>query len=296
MKFVCVYCGKVRDSHNGTGSDIACCGEVGHVELTATNEEPMSNQIINAPGGAVALPGDLIHRLAQYAQQTQQTEVSQGSFFSTRAGVLSFNKMPVPGNQMDVVILRSMFENVYYPEKFSGDKMQSPLCFAFSHDGRNMAPHADATAPQSDVCTSCPYSQWNSGDNGKGKACKEQRRLACLPASALKSPDEVASGIVGYLRVPVTSVKLWTAYAQKIAAGGMPPFAVVTRIKVVPDPKSQFRIEFEPVRSVAEPEILEALFARHDAEAALIAFPYSKRESAPVPPAPGSAPAGSSKF
>jgi hypothetical protein len=27
----CVYCGKVHRSHNGTGSDVACCSEVGHV-------------------------------------------------------------------------------------------------------------------------------------------------------------------------------------------------------------------------------------------------------------------------
>jgi hypothetical protein len=31
-RFTCVYCGTERTSHNGTGSDISCCGEVGHVE------------------------------------------------------------------------------------------------------------------------------------------------------------------------------------------------------------------------------------------------------------------------
>lgn len=31
-KFYCVYCGKPHESHNGTGSDVSCCGEVGHVE------------------------------------------------------------------------------------------------------------------------------------------------------------------------------------------------------------------------------------------------------------------------
>lgn len=30
--FVCPYCGNERYSYNGTGSDISCCGEVGHAE------------------------------------------------------------------------------------------------------------------------------------------------------------------------------------------------------------------------------------------------------------------------
>ena len=31
-RWQCVFCGQERTSYNGTGSDIACCGEVGHVE------------------------------------------------------------------------------------------------------------------------------------------------------------------------------------------------------------------------------------------------------------------------
>jgi hypothetical protein len=30
-KFACTYCGKEYFSHNGMGSDVSCCGEVGHV-------------------------------------------------------------------------------------------------------------------------------------------------------------------------------------------------------------------------------------------------------------------------
>lgn len=28
----CVYCGAEKPSENGTGGDVSCCGEVGHVE------------------------------------------------------------------------------------------------------------------------------------------------------------------------------------------------------------------------------------------------------------------------
>jgi len=30
----CVYCGKKHKSPNGNGTDIACCGEIGHVEIS----------------------------------------------------------------------------------------------------------------------------------------------------------------------------------------------------------------------------------------------------------------------
>jgi hypothetical protein len=40
----------------------------------------------------------------------------------------------------------------------------------------------------------------------------------------------VKDATVGYLQVPVTSVKFWAAAAQKLAAGGIPPFAAVTRV------------------------------------------------------------------
>lgn len=34
----CVYCGSVHPSPNGTGSDVVCCGEIGHVQPTTWKE------------------------------------------------------------------------------------------------------------------------------------------------------------------------------------------------------------------------------------------------------------------
>ncbi len=28
----CVYCGRTHQSESGTGSDVVCCGEIGHVQ------------------------------------------------------------------------------------------------------------------------------------------------------------------------------------------------------------------------------------------------------------------------
>ena len=37
--YQCVYCGKVHRSPNGTGSDVSCCSERGHVIVTEEEEE-----------------------------------------------------------------------------------------------------------------------------------------------------------------------------------------------------------------------------------------------------------------
>jgi len=38
-KFECPYCGNEKTSYNGTGSDVYCCGEVGHAERVGTQPD-----------------------------------------------------------------------------------------------------------------------------------------------------------------------------------------------------------------------------------------------------------------
>jgi hypothetical protein len=259
-------------------------------------------EVVVAPPSAVALPEDVLARLGKYAQATAKAEIVRGQFFGTRSGILSFNKQPLKDNTMEVVVLASMFENVYYPEAFNPSAIESPLCFAFSPDGVDMEPHAEATDQQAGSCGDCIHSKWTTDpkDNKRRKACKETRRLSCIPADATLDAGKIANATAGYLRVPVTSVKFWSAYAQRLAAGGIPPFAAVTRITLRPDQATQVRFDFEPVRTITDPDVLAELFKRHDAEYDAMSFPYEKR----APKAPGAAapateappPPGSGKF
>lgn len=258
----------------------------------------MSGDIVVPSGGAVTLPGDWQNKLAEYARETQQIEQTTGRFFSTKSGVLAFGGTPIPNNTMDVVVIGSLFENVYYDSAFNSEQVKAPRCYAFSLDGNNMAPHENVRDKQNDVCRSCKWNKWESGDRGRGKACKNMRRLALLPSSALKTAEEIDKGQVGYLRVPVTSVKNWSAFAQRLAASAFPPFAVVTRVTLKPDIQTMIRLDFDLVRVVTEGEFLEALHKRFQAEKSLIGFPYPDSEEdaagsaaqptgVAVPPPPG---------
>jgi hypothetical protein len=238
--------------------------------------------------------------LGNYARVTQQIERPSGQFFSTKSGVLSFAQQPLRDNTVDVVVIASMHENVYYPQQYNPDNVSSPVCYAFALDGNDMAPHADAGSPVDAACSTCPNNKWDTGAGGRGKACKNIRRLSLMPVSALSSAEEVAKATVGYLRVPVTSVKHWVELAQGLAARGVPPFAAVTRIKLQPDAKTMHKLSFDPLRVITEPEILDALEKRHLAEEKLISFPYPKPDPAPAtatkqPAAPAAA-AKASKF
>ena len=246
----------------------------------------MSN--VPVPTGAPALPAALAERFTKIAEAQRKQERSTGQFFSIKAGQLTFAGNPIAGNRMDTVVLESIHERVYFPEKYGTTDNTSPACFAYSQTGEDMAPHAEASVPQAKRCAECPHDKWGTSDNGKGKACREGRRLALLSASDLSDPGKVADGAVGYLRLPVTSVRGFSTYVQGVVGGSnLPLFCFVTRVSVVPDAKTQVKVNFERVGPIQGDDVMEAVFNRATAEAENIQFPYPKRdaEEAPAKPA-----------
>jgi hypothetical protein len=219
-----------------------------------------------------------------------------GKFFSTRAGVLQYDDVPLPGNQMIVIVAAWCLENVYYEEAFDPDNRTPPTCFAFCKDpelknemGPNPEHMADpAFSPQSPTCHDCPQNQWGSAAKGRGKACGNRRRLACLPAGTytpqgrgggfevelFNDPDHFATCEAVYLKVPVMSGKGFDAYVREVADQLRKPlFAVYTRIYLTPDPKSQFKINFELMDEV-DSELIPTLMARYRKAYDSIDFPY----------------------
>ena len=117
-----------------------------------------------------------------------EANVGGGQFFSMQGGQLKFNDNPVPGNQMAVIILDHILENVFYDGDFDPNNPQPPTCFAFGRSDDDMAPHETVVAEgqaQNETCNGCPFNQWGSADKGRGKACRNTRRLAMIPAGTL---------------------------------------------------------------------------------------------------------------
>jgi hypothetical protein len=233
--------------------------------------------------------------LAQLARESadQEAGVGGGSFFSIQGGQLTFNGNPVPENRLLAVVVDSLNENVYYEDTFDPDNPTSPACYAFGRSDDDMRPHEDVDDPKAETCASCPMNEWGSADVGRGKACRNRRRLALLQAGTIQRDGSFEIEVnatsmereeLCYLGLPPTSLKGWAAYVKKLSGTiNRPPLAVVTEITVVPDKKSQFKVTFELAEQIDDRDAIKALMARRKEAQAGIGFAYPKRDDAPKP-------------
>ena len=228
-------------------------------------------------------------KLAQFAAEAAAEETIQGTWMSVKAGRLTIDKTPVAGNVLDCVIVAFARENAYYVGKFDPQNPKPPVCYAIQpvagdHSNEDdMQPHSAVSDPQNGDCFSCPKNQWKSGEGGKGKACKNIRRLALLPLDAAKDPEKAATADEIYLKLPVMSVRNWGKYVNDVAVEHRrPPFAVVTQISTEPDAQSQFKVTFKFGFKITDPAVLDALYKRHQRMLETIDFPYPDQQ-APAP-------------
>ena len=238
--------------------------------------------------------------MAAQARKAAEIEKNEGGgrFFSMKAGQLKFDDVAMPGNMMAVVVVGAAHENVYYGEKYDPDNKTPPTCFAFwkdtmDHDLDEMGPPEDVDKEecferQSETCEGCWANEWGSAETGKGKACSNRRRLAVIPAGVYKSQgknkgfdlemfDDAADfkkADFAYLKLPVMSVKNYSAYVRSVSEQlDKPLWAVFTNISVEPDDRSQFKVEFELIDEVPE-ELMDVIFAKHKDAMKEIDFPY----------------------
>ena len=241
------------------------------------------------PTKAVASYSD---RLAALAKKAVATEAAVGSTsaINLKGGILSVGGIPVPDNKMNVIVVDHVGENAFYgDEPYDPSNPQSPVCFSFWTGETDQAPHEKSEEPQCESCLGCPQNQFGSARQGRGKACKNIRRLGLITEDGM---EYISSATIYTLKVPVMSVKNWAAYTKKLDSTlGLPPLGVITEIHVVPDPVSQFRIEFRLVEKIEDEGVLEALLDRQEQVASDLAMPYTpnSERTAPLPQARGRA-------
>lgn len=237
----------------------------------------LKRQVTTNPGGLPALPEEWEEQLAVAAKDEAAQEQPTTQAFSLRAGQLSYNGQVMPDNKMRVIVVAYSFENAFFINKFDPNNIIPPLCFALSEDGKDMEPHDNSRKKQNETCLSCPQAEWGSDENspsGRGKACKEVRRLAVIPDQALE--DGIDKAAIAMLRVPVTSVRNWSEYVHTLSAiAKRPAWTVVTEISVVPDAKNQFAVKFTPVDAVVDPEQLTLLQAARQRALQSVMNPYA---------------------
>lgn len=225
----------------------------------------MSNELVNWKD-----------QLAAEAKDVARLERPAVTQISLRAGMMAYRGQAIPGNKLQCVIVASGIERRYDTKPFDADNIAPPDCFALSVTGVEMGPDPAAGNPQSAKCEGCPQNAWQPNPNRKGKnhkPCKERRRVVILPLDAVKSGNTRGAELA-MLAIPVTSVKHWATYVNRIAAEyNRPPWGMVTEIVVTPNPQTQFEVKFNPVEALAE-EDLPHVYARIQNAKDVVLTPY----------------------
>lgn len=237
----------------------------------------MGNDIVNYD--------ELYARRAQ--QATQGEQLRQGTFISTRGGVMALGEEQMPGAQVCVIILDWVRENTLYTERYNPDSPMPPICYAFARgpqEEEEMGPHhsmqADLTyfEPQANDCRSCPHNAWGSAEKGRGKACQNRRRLTMIPAGIFMpkrgsrdfdldlfdDPKHFETADTAFMKLPVTSVENWGKYVNQVGQMmNRSPDGVITRIFLEQHPKYQYTVNFELIEKVPN-ELVQIIMRRAD--------------------------------
>lgn len=234
-----------------------------------------------APGTSVVTWRE---KMAMVTAQAAASEATKGGFLSFKGGNISYDDNLIPNNKLEVVVLDFVLENAIFREKYNPNKPASPMCYAFGRTEEVMAPHAEAEEPQAENCSVCPNNEWASDpEGGRGKACKNSRRIALLTADVLTAGlDAIAKANVVMCKLPVTSIKNFSSYInQVVKVLEKPPFAVKCELSVKPHPTSLFQVHWKIVDVIEDEAVLEALFNRRAAIEKILTQPYPKFDDEP---------------
>ena len=237
------------------------------------------------PGTAVVTWRD---KMAAVTKQAASSEAPKGGFLSFKGGNMSYDDVPIPGNVLKVVVVDFLLENAIFKEKYNPNKPASPMCYAFGRDEEDLAPHPDAPEPQNADCATCPNNAWASDpDGGRGKACKNSRRIAIMTADVLdKGPEAIRKANIVMCKIPVTSIKNFSLFVnQCVQALGTPPFGVICELSVKPHPTSLFQVHWKVLEKIEDEDVLQHILAKHlsGEQKMFQPYPVQEEEAAPAP-------------
>lgn len=147
---------------------------------------------------------------------------------------------PIVACVVDFNVVHNFYEGAFDPKN-----IQPPVCFAIGNNPKAMVPSPNSIQLQAKTCQECPMNQF--GSDGEGKACKNGRRLALLPAN--DAGDDVdAEHDIWTLDVSPTALKGWDGYVQTLARTfQQPPVGFLTTIGFDPSVTYAKLVFGEPV-------------------------------------------------
>lgn len=228
--------------------------------------------------------------LAKLAAKQKDVEKNTGggSNYSILGGKLKLAGNEIPGNQMGVICLDAVLMNVLYTEAYDPDEKTAPACYAYGTDEESMTPHDEVEKPQSEDCKSCEHNQWGSAEKGRGKACSNRRRIACIPAGIFNQNGkfepyteaaDFESSTISMLNIPPTSLKGWGAFVKALTNTNVPTLGVIARVSVEMNPYAT--VSFSALSRVPM-GLIPTIMKRYEEAQKLMETPFPKASEAPV--------------
>lgn len=172
------------------------------------------------------------------------------------------NKAP-----LKAVIMLSAFENVFYGKSYDSKNAMAPDCAALGYDEKSLAPYAGLKAPQHTQCKGCAQNKFGSGKEGRGKACKNDRRLLLIADDDTSDTPTLLA-----LRLPPMSVQNWGPYVKRLSNTiKRPYYAVVTHIDFDPSGDVEYPLlTFTPGAVLTDDQVMRVMNFREYHKAAFV--------------------------
>jgi hypothetical protein len=237
-------------------------------------------------------------RMAALVAQTKKAETPTGGFISLKGGRMKIGEVAFPGDKINAIIVDYRMDNEFYPNAYETGKSQAATCHAvvrplefqspwrkprkgedietaFEHWDEDTGTGCEAPDPQVEAgmgCASCRMLEWNTAHlikgktgSGKGKACRESRRLFIAAADQCTNPGDIARAPIMTMIPPPTSVDNFKVLANELAEVlDVPCFGAVVEISVVADDRYQFVVKYKILEAIRDEGIMMALLQRHE--------------------------------
>ena len=172
----------------------------------------------------------------------ERVEPPSGFMISTKGKTFTLPDGSADEGPLICVVLDWITGNTYFEGIYNPKNIKPPVCWALGRNVSEVTASKNAPKPQHDgPCKGCKQNQWESDPGGgKGKACKNTRRLLVVPVGA----GEDTSPWV--LSVSPTGLKHFDKYVNTLSDTGVHPIEVVTEISMEPTedyPSLRFKVD-----------------------------------------------------
>lgn len=232
---------------------------------------------------AMALPDSIADEFADAISRDRATSVAATGWPIVRVSAQGFKLggNPLP-NPMPAIVLAGVRQNLLYEGAYNPSSPSSPTCAAVDLVGDEtlMAPPPGG---KSATCQECEFNAWGSG-SGRGKACKNQVKLAIFPYG--EEIDYTKGGKGAMLNLSPVALTDWSIYTDHITDDlGRPLLSVITNFEV--EVLSQgFAVKPTFGGIINDPATLRALKSRSEGDAQKMLRMLPPLDTADPKPAP----------